>query len=124
MRSLALPLLALFVFVGPAFPAAKRNSSRTTKSSRHAPVPSGSHYNIPAGPTQDRYREIQQALADKGYYTGEVNGRWTPDCTAALKRFQAEQNLQADGRLGSLSLIALGLGPKRTLNVQAAPVKP
>jgi hypothetical protein len=30
-----------------------------------------------------------------------------------LKRFQREQNLPDDGKIGSLSLIALGLGPKR-----------
>jgi hypothetical protein len=37
----------------------------------------------------------------------------------ALKRFQADQNLTPDGKLGSLSLIALGLGPKR-LSAQSA----
>lgn len=31
----------------------------------------------------------------------------------ALKRFQHDQNLVEDGKVGSLSLIALGLGPKR-----------
>jgi hypothetical protein len=31
----------------------------------------------------------------------------------ALKRFQHDQNLIEDGKVGSLSLIALGLGPKR-----------
>jgi peptidoglycan hydrolase-like protein with peptidoglycan-binding domain len=63
-------------------------------------------------PTPDRYTEIQQALAAKGYYKGEANGVWGPDSVSALKRFQAEQNLQADGKIGALSLIALGLGPK------------
>jgi len=31
----------------------------------------------------------------------------------ALKRFQHDQSLIEDGKIGSLSLIALGLGPKR-----------
>jgi peptidoglycan hydrolase-like protein with peptidoglycan-binding domain len=57
--------------------------------------------------------QIQQALADKGYYTGPVNGVWDADSVAALKKFQEDQNLTVDGKLGSLSLIALGLGPKR-----------
>ena len=64
-------------------------------------------------PTPERYMEIQQALAEKGYYTGPVTGIWDGDCIDALKRFQADQNLAADGKLGALSLIALGLGPKR-----------
>ncbi len=64
-------------------------------------------------PTKERYQQIQQALAGKGYYTGEPNGAWGPDSMDALKRFQADQNLPPDGKLTSLSLIALGLGPKR-----------
>ena len=64
-------------------------------------------------PTPDRYREIQQALATKGYYKGEPNGEWGTDSSDALKRFQADQNLMPDGKINSISLIALGLGPKR-----------
>ncbi len=64
-------------------------------------------------PTPDRYREIQQALASKGYLHGEPNGEWGADSADALKRFQADQNLMPDGKINSLSLIALGLGPKR-----------
>ena len=70
-------------------------------------------------PTQDRYREIQTALMNKGYFHGQLNGEWGSDSTDALKRFQAEQNLQPDGRLNSLSLIAMGLGPKRMTAVQS-----
>lgn len=57
--------------------------------------------------------EIQGALAERGYYTGTVDGIWDTECVEALKRFQADQSLSPDGKLGSLSLIALGLGPKR-----------
>jgi peptidoglycan hydrolase-like protein with peptidoglycan-binding domain len=71
-------------------------------------------------PTPERYKEIQQALASKGYYQGEANGTWGTDSVEALKRFQAEQNLTPDGKIGSLSLIALGLGPKR-LSAQSSP---
>ena len=60
--------------------------------------------------------EIQQALAEKGFYEGAVDGSWDADCVEALKRFQADQNLTPDGKLGALSLIALGLGPKRDSN--------
>ena len=64
-------------------------------------------------PTPERYQEIQQALVKKGYFQGEASGKWGADSTDALKRFQAEQNLTPDGKINSLSLIALGLGPKR-----------
>jgi peptidoglycan hydrolase-like protein with peptidoglycan-binding domain len=64
-------------------------------------------------PTVERYKEIQQALADKGYFRGPVDGAWGADSVEALKRFQREQSLENDGKIGSLSLIALGLGPQR-----------
>jgi hypothetical protein len=63
-------------------------------------------------PDAERYQQIQQALADKGYFKGEVNGQWGDDSVDALKRFQADQKLDNDGHLNSLTLIGLGLGPK------------
>lgn len=73
-------------------------------------------------PTTDRYKEIQQALADKGYFQGPVDGAWNAGSVEALKRFQKDQNLDPDGKIGSLSLIALGLGPKRSVaSAQPAP---
>ncbi len=65
-------------------------------------------------PSQDRYQEIQQALSEKGYYQGTVNGNWGPESTAALKKFQRDQKLTEDGKLSSKSIIALGLGPQRS----------
>jgi peptidoglycan hydrolase-like protein with peptidoglycan-binding domain len=64
-------------------------------------------------PTQERYTEIQQALTDRGYYDGPLNGVWNQECVQALKKFQQDEKLSPDGKLGALSLIALGLGPKR-----------
>jgi peptidoglycan hydrolase-like protein with peptidoglycan-binding domain len=71
-------------------------------------------------PTPDRYREIQQALVEKGYFSGTADGNWGPESVEALKRFQRDQNIADDGKIGSLSLIALGLGPKRTQPAGAA----
>lgn len=78
------------------------------------------HRSAQQQPTPERYKEIQQALADRGYFNGDVNGTWGPDSVDALKRFQREQNLTDDGKLGSLSLIALGLGPKRPDSTEKA----
>ncbi len=62
-------------------------------------------------------------MADKGYFKGAVNGAWGPDSVDALRHFQADQNLDVDGKIGSLSLIAMGLGPKR-VTAQAKPELP
>jgi peptidoglycan hydrolase-like protein with peptidoglycan-binding domain len=63
-------------------------------------------------PTPDRYKEIQDALAKKGYLHADPTGVWDQNSADALRRFQQDQNLQASGKLDSLSIIALGLGPK------------
>ncbi len=64
-------------------------------------------------PTSDRYREIQEALASKGYLKSAPNGAWDSESESALKRFQADQHIEQTGKLNSLSLIALGLGPAK-----------
>ena len=106
-------------------PATKKNTtpkSRATaaknakgkKTTRRASAPRQ------LAPTKERYQQIQQALVSKGYFSGEPTGQWGPDSVEALKRFQADQNLTPDGKITSLSLIALGLGPKR-LSAQSTP---
>jgi cytoskeletal protein RodZ len=65
-------------------------------------------------PTAERYKQIQEALAAKGYLPpDQATGQWNDASVDALKRFQAAQNIDSNGRINSLSLIALGLGPKR-----------
>jgi peptidoglycan hydrolase-like protein with peptidoglycan-binding domain len=65
-----------------------------------------------ASPTQDRYREIQESLAAKGYLQGPATGVWDQNSIDAMKKFQADQKLEPTGKLTSRSLIQLGLGPK------------
>ncbi|MGI8745331.1 MAG: peptidoglycan-binding domain-containing protein [Bryobacteraceae bacterium] len=137
MRKIAILLLALFAIAGTSAARTHRRSNRVT---RRANIPKGkryrgkrtrvrrSSYEAPPraqqGPSAERYQEIQQSLAANGYFKGEANGQWGPESVDALRRFQADQNLEVDGKAGSLSLIALGLGPKRTLNAQTKPAEP
>jgi len=96
--------------------AARSKNTRNTKTKRVA-------RSYQQAPTTDRYKEIQQALIDKGYLHGEATGEWGPDSVDALRRFQTDQNITSDGKIGALSLIALGLGPKR-FTAQTAPPQP
>lgn len=77
------------------------------------PVPVARRSYGQARPTEDRYTEIQRALALRGYLQAEPSGNWSPESADALKRFQKDQKLPPNGKITSLSLIALGLGPKR-----------
>ncbi|HOQ47118.1 MAG TPA: peptidoglycan-binding domain-containing protein [Bryobacteraceae bacterium] len=92
--------------------AAKKTAKKQTARKR-APAAKQSWRTGQMAPTPERYREIQQALIDKGYYQGSANGVWDSECTEALKKFQQDQNLKPDGKLDSLTLISLGLGPRR-----------
>lgn len=65
-------------------------------------------------PTPERYRDIQGALASKGYLKTAPTGVWDADSADALRRFQQDQSLEPSGKVNSLSLIALGLGAKHT----------
>lgn len=87
-------------------PAVHKTPARSTRSAR------STWRTGQTAPTLERYKEIQGALAKKGYLHGEASGVWNPDSADALRRFQQDQNLQASGKLDSLSIIALGLGPK------------
>ena len=65
-------------------------------------------------PSSDRYREIQSDLAARGYLNpDDATGTWNQASVDALKKFQMEQNIDSSGKINSLSLIALGLGPRR-----------
>lgn len=100
-------------------PAATRGRATTTyargrtRGRSPQPVPVRRYYGQQS-PTTDRYLEIQQALVTRGYLTTPPSGTWDPATVDALKRFQEEQNLPPTGKITALSLIALGLGPKRT----------
>ena len=72
-------------------------------------------------PTPDRYKEIQSALADRGYLKQSPSGVWDVQSADALKHFQQDQSLEPTGKLNSLSLIALGLGAKHG---SAPPIAP
>ncbi len=96
----------------PANTGKGHTTSRRTARARHTAPPPPRRYG-PQTPTPERYQEIQKALAERGFFKGEVNGQWGSDSVAALRDFQQANSLDPDGKLGSLSLIALGLGPKR-----------
>jgi peptidoglycan hydrolase-like protein with peptidoglycan-binding domain len=123
VNNLFLTALALFALTCGAFANAEQTKSKAKSgtTTRHGKSSHAPRRSVQASPTPERYREIQQALATKGYFKGDSNGRWGSDSIDALRRFQHDQNLNETGKLDSVSLIALGLGPKRSLTAQTNP---
>lgn len=53
--------------------------------------------------------EIQQKLSNWGYYSGSVDGVYGSRTEEAVKKFQKNNGLTADGVVGSATLSALGI---------------
>jgi peptidoglycan hydrolase-like protein with peptidoglycan-binding domain len=71
-------------------------------------------------PTPDRYKEIQKALADRGYLKNEPTGTWDSASQEAMRKFQNDQKLDPSGKITAASLIALGLGSGSEARVAAS----
>ncbi|HEX4231631.1 MAG TPA: peptidoglycan-binding domain-containing protein [Bryobacteraceae bacterium] len=57
----------------------------------------------------DSVRQAQQALKDKGYDPGPVDGVAGPKTHDALRQYQHKENLNANGQLGSETMDHLGV---------------
>lgn len=102
-------------------PASSRSAAAAKGRAVKKPVvPAVTWRNRQLAPTPDRYREIQEALAAKGYLKSEPNGVWGPESVDALKQFQAEKSMPANGKINAPSLIGLGLGPRHSAVVGAS----
>lgn len=101
----------------PSKSAAQGSANRSVSSKRGKKGSSAkatTWRNRQLAPTPERYKEIQDALVAKGYLKpDDATGGWNQNSVDALKRFQADQKIESSGKINSLSLIALGLGPKR-----------
>jgi putative peptidoglycan binding protein len=61
----------------------------------------------PAQDGQDRVKAIQQALKDKGFDPGPIDGIQGPQTTAALKAYQQAEGLEATGRVDTRTMSKL-----------------
>lgn len=96
---------------GSARTGSRKTVSRKPGSKSRAPV--ARKPAVQLSPSSERYKEIQEALIAKGYLKTPSSGVWDSDSQEAMRRFQADQNLDSNGKLTSLTLISLGLGSKQ-----------
>lgn len=66
------------------------------------------------GDKNNTVKEIQTALNQKGYYNGAIDGIFGNGTKEAVIKFQAENNLEADGIVGEKTATALGLAETST----------
>jgi peptidoglycan hydrolase-like protein with peptidoglycan-binding domain len=64
-------------------------------------------FGLQVGDSGDAVADLQQRLADLGYYTGVVDGSFGPQTEAAVIQFQLANGLEGDGVVGPATQAAL-----------------
>ena len=64
------------------------------------------------GSAGEEVKSIQSVLKQKGYYSGNIDGIFGTGTKNAVKQFQTDCGLSADGIAGEKTLKALGLSPQ------------
>jgi peptidoglycan hydrolase-like protein with peptidoglycan-binding domain len=102
-------LLGATLLAGTCFAVGSAWSQGDTRLREGAPV--GSPLN-PGTLNPDRVKKVQQALKDKGFYSGEVDGVVGPQTKDAVSAFQKANNLHvtADKSMDDETFRALGVG--------------
>ena len=95
-------------------PAGSTGGSKSERGPGNVPLPEGSRESGTvemgkSGGTTDSIMAVQQALKDKGYDPGPIDGKMNPRTQAALKSFQSASNLQASGVLDADTSAKLGV---------------
>lgn len=98
------PTATTFTQQAPVAPAAV-----TAKSQQTAEVPLP-----PQSPYKPTNQQIQTALKNAGYYTGQIDGKVGPLTKKAIEEFQKANNLKVDGKVGlkTWALLSANLHPQ------------
>jgi peptidoglycan hydrolase-like protein with peptidoglycan-binding domain len=67
----------------------------------------------------ENVREVQEKLRDGGFYSGEIDGAYSPQLAAALTSYQTRNRLPVTGQLDEDTSNALGAKPAVTKNTAA-----
>jgi peptidoglycan hydrolase-like protein with peptidoglycan-binding domain len=81
-------------------PTAGGNATVGVATATPKPTTTASNTVLKSGSSGTAVKQLQQKLKDLGYYTGSVDGTYGEGTAAAVKDFQAANNLTADGIAG------------------------
>ena len=65
------------------------------------PATAPAYADIVKGNTYGNVAAVQARLATRGYYRSTIDGKWGSGTTSAVKRFQSDNGLKADGIVGT-----------------------
>jgi Putative peptidoglycan binding domain len=97
----------------PAQPSKTQTSANSKHHSKHSKngTKSASRSRGQRGIDEERTRQIQTALINQHYLTGQPTGVWDQSTKDALTKYQADNGWQTKVTPDSRALIKLGLGP-------------
>lgn len=88
------------------------SSSRSSKSKKKSSGKTTAHGQ--KGISEERTKQIQEALIREHYLDGEPTGKWDQSTKDALTKLQAQNGWQTKSVPDSRALIKLGLGPDKS----------
>jgi peptidoglycan hydrolase-like protein with peptidoglycan-binding domain len=97
------------VFTGCCFLAAPAWSQADKPSDRVQEGAKPGTANNPGTPNADQTKKAQQALKDKGFYSGPVDGVMSKTTQDAIRALQKSKNLNVTGNLDDNTARELGL---------------
>lgn len=101
------------IYTPPPPPPQKTEPTQPPAYAVPQPPPATTPAKPPTRPPADELKtmimRVQLALMSRGYDPGAIDGALGPQTTAALKRFQSDNQLDATGRLTTETLTALGI---------------
>jgi len=86
-------------------PATTTPATTTPSAGMPAPLPEGA--TLRPGDESEDVSQVQAALVELGYSTGGVDGKFGPATEQAVRDFQTDSGLEADGAVGPATLAAL-----------------
>ncbi len=90
--------------------AGQMNSSQSQMNQQQSPQNGAQQGQInPEQLSSQQVRQIQTTLKKEGFNTGKADGKWGSETQGALKKFQQQKKLQANGKLDQQTLSALGV---------------
>jgi peptidoglycan hydrolase-like protein with peptidoglycan-binding domain len=108
-------MLAVVATAALSFPALAQHGGQTQgqpgSTSAQQSDSSGGQKMSPRNLKSSQIEQIQQSLDDKGFKSGQADGKWGPQTMSALKDFQKSQNMSSTGNLDGHTIAALGLNP-------------
>lgn len=81
--------------------------TRPPEFATYTPAPTATPGALGSGASGDRVVQLQQRLKALGYYAGEIDGQFGNGTKSAVRAFQKQHGLDADGIAGSKTMAAL-----------------